>query len=560
MVRKLGFFVIALVLSIPVCAAERPGSIAGYVRSASGVPQMGAMVEVLGSAVQNLKVFTDANGFYAAGGLLPGTYTIKVSAPSFLPAWRERIGLHAGGTVSLNITLSRLFEAIQVAPVRGPAEEDDWKWVLRSVSNRPILRDLDPNAVAVKTESGDDHDLRGTLSFLAGSEAEGYGGNSDMSTGFSVEKSIFASGTMALRGNVGYGSGSPAAVLRASYAHRLANGSTPQVAFTMRTLASPDGSLRNASLQALSLTTSDDVTLGDVLELKFGSELQTIQFMGRVNAFRPFGSADLHLTPHTVVEYSYATSQPDGRLEKGFDSAPADLSESGPHVSLAAFSPAIERSHHHELSLSQKIGKNNLQFAVYADQVSNPVLTGVGELTAASGEVLPDLYSGTFTYRGSELDTRGLRVVLQRKLSSDLTATLDYGYGGVLDLTNDDATLQNAREFMVKKERHTVAGKLSGTVPCSKTSWIASYRWISGQSLTPVDSFNSSAGRADPYLNIFIRQPIPGTRFLQAHMDAIIDLRNLLAQGYVPVMGQDGHTVYLVQSARAVRGGVAFTF
>jgi hypothetical protein len=43
-------------------------------------------------------------------------------------------------------------------------------------------------------------------------------------------------------------------------------------------------------------------------------------------------------------------------------------------------------------------------------------------------------------------------------------------------------------------------------------------------------------------------------------MEAIVDLRNLLAEGYVPVMGQDGHTVYLVQSARAVRGGVAFTF
>ncbi len=33
--------------------------------------------------------------------------------------------------------------------------------------------------------------------------------------------------------------------------------------------------------------------------------------------------------------------------------------------------------------------------------------------------------------------------------------------------------------------------------------------------------------------------------FLPAHMEALIDLRNLLAQGYVPVMGQDGQTVYL---------------
>jgi hypothetical protein len=61
-------------------------------------------------------------------------------------------------------------------------------------------------------------------------------------------------------------------------------------------------------------------------------------------------------------------------------------------------------------------------------------------------------------------------------------------------------------------------------------------------------------------LNIFLRQPIPGTGFLPGHMDAVVDIRNLLAQGYVPVIGQDGRTVYLVQSARTVRGGVAFTF
>jgi hypothetical protein len=43
-------------------------------------------------------------------------------------------------------------------------------------------------------------------------------------------------------------------------------------------------------------------------------------------------------------------------------------------------------------------------------------------------------------------------------------------------------------------------------------------------------------------------------------MDAVIDVRNLLAQGYVPLLGQDGRTVYLVQSARSIRGGVAFSF
>ena len=85
----------------------------------------------------------------------------------------------------------------------------------------------------------------------------------------------------------------------------------------MWNLPAPDITLHN--LQALALTTSDDVILGDVLELNFGSELQTIQFMGRVTTFRPFGTADFHLSPNTVLEYRYATSEPDSRIDKGFD-------------------------------------------------------------------------------------------------------------------------------------------------------------------------------------------------------------------------------------------------
>ena len=133
-----------------------------------------------------------------------------------------------------------------------------------------------------------------------------------------------------------------------------------------------------------------------------------------------------------------------------------------------------------------------------------------------------------------------MRVVLQRKLGPELTATLDYGYGGVLDLNNTDVALQDARRDTYVRDRHTAAAKFSGVLPGAKTRWIASYRWISGQALTPVDMFNESAGQADPFLNIFLRQPIPGTGFLPCHMDAVVDVRNLLAQGYVPVMGQDG--------------------
>ena len=307
----------------------------------------------------------------------------------------------------------------------------------------------------------------------------------------------------------------------------------------------------------LTISAGDEIDLGDVLELKFGSELQTIQFLGHLNAFRPHGAADLHLSPDTVVEYQYTTSRPDMRTEKGFDSAPADLSESNPRVSVLNFSPQMESAHHQEVSVSHRAGNNNFQVAFFSDRISDVALTGTGDVTAAGGFLLPDISSGTFSYAGPPLETNGLRVVLQHKFSADLAATVDYAYGGALDLSRPDVPLENAQQWISTQRRHALAAKLAGTVPRTHTKWIASYRWINGPAVTPVDLFNTSAGQSDPFLNVFIRQPIPS---FGGHMEAIIDIRNLLAQGYVPVVSQDGQTVYLVDSARSVRGGVSFSF
>ena len=555
--RQLGSWAVVIALSLPAWAGERPSAISGYVRDASGIPQMGAVVEIIGTAARTFTVFTDGAGFYSATDLLPGIYTVKVSAPSFLPALRDKVGLHPGTSVHLNVTLNTLLNAMRVGPLRGTTDDDDWKWTLRSVANRPVLRVFDDPASSAEKQ---DHELNGTLSFLGGSAAEGYGSGSDASTGFSLERSVFSASRVGLSGNLGYGDSLPVAVLRASYSHRLPDGSGPAMAVTGRRFAPSDPNLHNASLQSLALSAADDLAIDDVLELRFGSELQTIQFLGRVTAFRPYGSVDLHLSPNTVVAYDYATSLPETRDEKGFDSAPADLSEADPRVSVANFVTRIERAHHQELNVSRRIGKTNLQVAAFSDRVDNTALLGTGEVTAASGFLLPDVYSGTFTYTGDTLNTPGLRVVLQRQLSSDLTATLDYACGGVLDLAKPDVEIQDAPQWITTQRRQALAAKLSGTVHRTHTQWIASYRWVNGQALTPVDMFNASPGQSDPFLNLFIRQHIPTLGFLPAHMEMLIDLRNLLAQGYVPVIGQDGQTVYLVQSARSVRGGVVITF
>ncbi len=210
----------------------------------------------------------------------------------------------------VNVTLTNLFEAIQLVTVPTQADQDDWKWTLRSISNRPILRVLPDGTTAVAQSGNPATTLKGNITLLAGSPGEGFGSPSDMSAAFSVERSLLSTGTLRLNGNVGYGmDGFPnqAAILRTTYTNHYSDVFEPSISISALRLNSPDiNNMPGATLQALSVTSSDRVVLGDMLEMKFGSELQTIQFMGRAHAFKPFGSVDLHLTPNTVLEYQYS--------------------------------------------------------------------------------------------------------------------------------------------------------------------------------------------------------------------------------------------------------------
>ena len=136
----------------------------------------------------------------------------------------------------------------------------------------------------------------------------------------------------------------------------------------------------------------------------------------------------------------------------------------------------------------------------------------------------------------------GLRLRRSARLSKSDVALQD---------ARRDTDVRNATPHRRSSAGHCRASRLTGRPPIA---------WISGQALTPVDMFNESAGQCVPISQHSPAATHPRTGFLPGHMDAVIDVRNLLAQGYVPVMGQDGRTVYLVQSARTVRGGVALRF
>lgn len=568
MTRKLGCLLIVLLAGSHAFAANA-GIISGYVKDSSGAPQMGAVVNIFTSAaVLGTTVYSDSQGFYSAANLQPGTYQVKVSATSFLPTLRANVSLRAGAHVLVNVTLSTLSDALKLLPPKRPeaAEADDWHWTLRSAANRPVLRALqkdhyDSGSMVVVSgpERDDDRSLKARVAFIAGSQADGFGSAGDMTTTFALEKSLFSSGTLSFDGNIG-ASGDPTGVLRASYAHDFGEASRPTLTLTYRRFAPPGAAVENSPYAAMEINSSDRMSVAGFIDVEYGAALQSMEFAKRVAALRPYGSVDVHLSPDMVIEYRYATSEPDTRAAKGFDSAPVDLSESGPRMALNGGRPEVENARHQEVSVSRRIGDTSIQLAAFMDHLRNLILTGTGDPSSYADDVLPDVYSGTFSYAYSPgLTTSGMRVVIQRKIMGDLTATFDYANGGAI---NADAlgAWQNLAQSLAASRQHSVGAKLAGYVPVSRTRWIASYKWTSGNTLSAVDAFNASPGQMDPYLSIFIRQPLPSSSLMPAKMEALLDLRNALAQGYLPVNSQDGRALYMVQSARSLRGGLAFTF
>jgi hypothetical protein len=61
-------------------------------------------------------------------------------------------------------------------------------------------------------------------------------------------------------------------------------------------------------------------------------------------------------------------------------------------------------------------------------------------------------------------------------------------------------------------------------------------------------------------LNISLRQPIPTLFMLPVRMEATADLRNLLAEGYLPFSLSDGRQIQLMHTPRSFRGGLSFIF
>jgi hypothetical protein len=542
-------------------AAPFPATVSGVVSDARGTPQMGAVVELMAAdATVVARVYTNMRGAFTFNQVFPGTYQVKATGDSFLPTLREGLRLRSRGKVVVNLTLSTLFEAIQWLPAqpRSPDEpSDDWKWTLRSSSNRPLLRLLQDGPLVVL--SGDDHGSAPQLAArVAVSSSPHEFGQAGPHHAFAIERSSAVGGHLILRANL-----SPHPLDSSEYTagYELALGPERQIynAVTVQQMSAVE-SAAGDGLYAMRLRSAEAVNLGPNASLQVGNEIQSVHGAAETSTSSlPFVNAVWHDDDGRVrASYRLATSpelQNAGQLADS-DTLTPMFSEQGGRIRM-------ERGLHQELQLEDDTASRRALVALYQDDVQNPVIAGGGWISAqdlAGGNILYDPVAQGFRVVGQGYTTGGMRASLSEKVGESTWATVSYVEGKALafDSANGAVTVEEAVQGITQRKTEAITASLNGRLVHGGAAWQASYRWQPLDTITPVavyDSFGQGA-----YLNILIRQPVHVGHLLPNGTEALVDVRNLLAQGYRPFLTRDGSTLYFAQTERSIQGGLSFSF
>jgi hypothetical protein len=552
-----------------------PGALVhGVVRDVQGVAQMGALVQVLAAnSTPVATAITDQHGRYLIANLLPGKYMVRASATLYAPTIRDNLQLRTGGRAIVNLTLAAVFDTANWLPSdRRRADEpaDDWKWTLRSTTNRPILRVLDDGeTVALTAGNGElptsqQMQARATARYSAGE----FGGDGEqmlvaMNRALQGDADLLIQAEMGITGFAGDGL-APASALTAGYQRRLGFG-------TARTVVHYESHPEIAALpgfptglQAFDVRTAQQTDLGDQVQLEVGGSVRAVHEVGYAVQASPFIRVTAHPSGTWTLQYRLASAK-DLQSFDDLDSPAEDV----PVAVVANGRLLLEQGRHQQFTVARQIGRGTVQVAVYHDAMSNVAVAGGAGLATAGAATAPinyalagapavyDASNGSLRAMAQGYDGDGVTVAIDMPLIPGMMGGLEYAAGDALASTTQNATSM-ATAVAALKARSAQSGTVSIRGHLGGTRVRASYRWQPAATVTAVNPYGSLNDQA--YLSFAVRQPLHCRGYLPQGLDATIDVTNLLAQGYRPFLSPDGQTLYFTQAPRSIRAGLSFSF
>jgi hypothetical protein len=551
---------------------------------------MGATVYLYNRYDQLIRqAFTNEQGKFVFDSLTPDLYSIRVTLASFVPAIRRNIAVAAGSENLLQINLANLLSTVDLissSPSHGTLMSDDWKWVLRtSQSTRPVLRFLPASSASSSHPASTIFsDTTGIVKLSAGDgDSFTTGSQQDLGTAFALATSIFGSARVKFSGNIGYAANAamPATGFRTTYSGKQDGGSSPEVTFTVRQLYLPSrgdsgmvaGTDGAPALRTASLAMRDKLDLTDDLHLEYGLSLESVSFLERLNYVSPFARATYDLGANGSVRVAFSSGmQPTELLTHSGGASPEsnealnqDLAALAvlPRVSLKDAQARVQRTQTFEAGYQFVEGRRTYSAGFYSDDIRNAAFTLSGPSNfLPAADSLPDLGSNSSIFNAGNFQRMGYTAAINQSLGDHLDVSVAVGRAGALVTDPREAASNDAndlRAMIHQEQRSWITMRISTTVPHSGTFISSSYGWTESGALMPDHLFLTQSTNQVTGWNIHIRQPLPFFSGLPGRLEATAELRNLLAQGYLPLEA-GGQRALLTNSPRAIRGGLSFIF
>jgi Carboxypeptidase regulatory-like domain len=581
-------------LALPVSAGSPPslsGGILGKVQNGTGIAQMGASVLLFDRYDQLVRrTITNEEGKFAFALLNPDSYTLRVTLASFVPAFRRNIAVAAGSENFLEINLTSLFSTIDIVasgPARGALMSDDWKWVLRSSqATRPVLRFMPgwSSSTTPQPSSSMFSDTTGILMLSAGdgdSFATG-GGQQAMGTAFALATSVYGNSRFLFSGNVGYSgnSGLPTAGFRTSYSRSRDGEAGPQVTLTARQLyLTPRGSLTGVesgpALRTVSLSMRDKIDLADHLRLDYGFSMESVSFIERLNYASPFARATYDLGSKGLVRFGYASGgqptelavqggSPEGNGGESVNGASLNQDLAAlttlPRVSMANDVIRVQRTQNFEMGYQRVFGGTTFTTAAYRESVANAafLFSGASALLPAA-DSMPDLGTNSQIFNAGSFNRVGYTAAVKQSITDHVSAAVAGGSTGGLTADASALNVSGLRSAIRETQSPWMTASVTMTVPASGTKIQSAYGWTDPRIMMPDHYYMTGDVTEVTGWNIRVRQPLPFFPGIAGRLEATAELRNMLAQGYLP-LSYAGQKAVLTNAPRAVRGGLAFIF
>jgi Carboxypeptidase regulatory-like domain len=568
--------------------SPRFGQVSGRVTDHDGKPLADVAVFAVGPLFESgfafesqaVRTVTDTHGRFSMAALLPGWYAVQVRASARGPEVTHKVRVDRGTTSIRNFVLGGILASTRLeapTPRNVMSASGNWKWILRtSACIRPILRFQGTSAQDASDEAPPRAPVMPSEMMAGLTPGSLWDAGLNANTGeqnvyamfraLSDNSDVLVAGALASQGDMG-------SSLVASYRRNITNGdrqeysvAVHQLALTPRMpgpVAGPTAALGGA--EAMSFRASREMRISDSLTLTTGLDVDYVNAARGAAETLPHAQLSYEMDDGSVISVQYGAIAPgqDGSLMGRV----GDLS-TFPQMSMAGKHMTLEKADHAEASYDRALGpKAHLQVAVYHDAFSNATVTALDPSQSWSwfeGYDLPGPVTDSAVLNAGRYDSTGFRTQVTYHFNGRTLGTVLYSYGDALIVRQMDnlplTSPDQIRSMLRPRAGQSVGGKITTTVPHSKTRITTSYVLVPSGSVTVIDPYGMAGDGVMPYWSVEIRQPLPAVAFLPAHFEAMADFTNVLGQGFVPIARSAADPFLMAAACRAFRGGFSVQF